>query len=134
MAHWRMASPMKARMLVRWIALWMGALCFIAPLAHAEDCPAPKEWFAAGGTPPPSNAEPKRGNDCEFYQWAWQTFLFVTGDQNGSPRFLNYKSYVDVFGQDRKGGFQAASSNLMVLAPRLVKPTKTTPAEDLDRK
>ncbi|MDA9406903.1 hypothetical protein XH80_09190 [Bradyrhizobium sp. CCBAU 45384] len=111
------------------------SLLISASLAVAEECPAAPGWFSAGGAPVPSNSEPSRGNDCEFYQRAWQTFLYVTDNIDGTPRLLSYKTYSEVFGTDPKVGSLGAVANakgrMLELAPRLMKAAQTTDAEDV---
>jgi hypothetical protein len=91
-------------------------------LVAAENCPASPAWFATSGTPKPSTSEPKRGDDCAFYQRAWQTFLFVTQPIAGKPRFLSFPTFATVFGSDPKIGLERSrGDSRMVLAPRLRK-------------
>jgi hypothetical protein len=123
---------------MRRIIFCLLTLCLLVPTvsARAEDCPAPKAWFSKTGTPVPSNAQPKRGNDCAFYQLAWQTFLYVTDQTNGSPRLLSYETYLDVFGADAKAGLLTSvdrRNRLLVLAPRLLKTAQSVDAEDIDQ-
>jgi hypothetical protein len=105
--------------------------------ARAEECPAPKEWFSTSGVPLPSDAEPRRGADCDFYQRAWQNFLYATDGAQEAPRFTTYKSYNDEFGTDRLAGLlaspeaQSPSKRLMTLAPRLMKAAHSTEAQDI---
>jgi hypothetical protein len=101
--------------------------------AGAEDCPAPAAWFKNSGTPPPPMTEPKRGVDCEFYQRAWQTFLFSTDQVKGTPRFLtvNYKTYAQVFGEDKPAGLLRGPGDMLILAPRTIESALTTEAEDV---
>src|SRR5450631_4011613 len=109
-------------------------LFFSSQVAQSEECPAAKAWFAAGGTPAPSNSEPKRGNDCEFYQRAWQTFLYVTNLVDRSPRLLSYKTYGEVFGIDPKAGplgVAESGARMIVLAPRMMKTAQAADAEDI---
>lgn len=54
------------------LLLWLGS----GQLTHGQNCAAPAEWFPR--TTQPDNHEPTPGQSCEFYQWAWQTFLFIT--------------------------------------------------------
>jgi hypothetical protein len=131
---------------MRKTAVCLLAFIFFQPagLALAEECPAAKEWFATAGAPAPSNAEPKRGIDCAFYQLAWQTFLYVTDQINGSPRLLSYETYSDVFGSDPNSGLLAPAlsqtklltamerlNRPLVLAPRLQKSGQDIDAEDI---
>jgi hypothetical protein len=104
-------------------SIFLVILALAASVSLAEEqCPADKAWFAASGTPKPPTSEPKRGDDCAFYQRAWQTFLYVTATTGGKPRFLKYSSFAQVFGPDTKIGLlpDPAPSH-MVLAPRLKK-------------
>lgn len=91
--------------------------------AAAENCPAPPEWFAAGGTPKPLNQKPNPDSDCEFYQWAWQSFLYVTQPENKSGdqlRLLGFKTPEDIFPPASTPRFPRTSAGLR-LAPRLAK-------------
>ena len=89
-------------------------------------CPA-GNWFPR--TPPPSNAKPDRDCECDFYQWAWQTFLFVTQpDDDGRPRFLNFETPTGLFGDTAtprflkpKGAQATNKTQMLVLSPRLEK-------------
>ena len=61
-------------------------------------CGASLNWFPQ--TPPPTNARPNADSDCDFYRWAWQTFLFVVqsnGGQSGPPRFLEFTTPFELF-------------------------------------
>jgi hypothetical protein len=65
---------------------------------RAEDCPAPATWFPK--TPRPTYAKPDPDSDCEFYRWAWQTFLYVTqseGNDQKAIRLLSYQTPQDLF-------------------------------------
>jgi hypothetical protein len=124
--------------------LLVGALAGITGAARAdENCPAPEAWFKASGTPVPPTSEPKRGDDCAFYQRAWQTFLYSTDTKGGQPRFLAppYKSYLQVFGTDEPAGLAlpaasktlVATSRMLVLAPRNMEVARVTEAEDIQQ-
>jgi hypothetical protein len=77
--------------------------CFASAVLAAEDCrPSDPDAFlpAQGQTPPPNNAlpSPPADNDCAFYDWAWQAFLFVTQKQpNGRPAFVDYPTIEQAF-------------------------------------
>lgn len=66
-----------------------------------EKCDAPAEWFKESGTPPvPEDFKiPDSGDECKFYQWAWQTFLWLTQSDHGSPtpRFVLFKTPNELF-------------------------------------
>ena len=106
--------------------LW---LC--ASFAYAEECPAPRQWFSSSAVPTPGDAEPRRGVDCDFYQRAWQQFLFATESVSGKPRFFGYKSYSDLFGRDDHAGLFSSSVQMMVLAPRTAESAQVEDAEDV---
>src|SRR4051812_3956313 len=75
--------------LVLHVALWA---------AEEEDCKAPPEWFPK--TPKPTYSKPDPDSDCDFYKWAWQTFLYVTqseSDTEVTPRFLTYQTPSNLF-------------------------------------
>lgn len=82
------------------LLLYLLASC--AP-AIAEDCPvsnADKFLPIGSPTPPPGNGlpAPPTGNDCAFYNWAWEAFLHVTQPDNaGHPAFVNYPSIEAAF-------------------------------------
>jgi hypothetical protein len=68
--------------------------------ASAQNCPAPSSWFPHSRTPPPNpNIFPGNttATDCDFHQWAWQTFLYLTQEAGGRPRFLSYPTDGDLF-------------------------------------
>jgi hypothetical protein len=53
-----------------------------------------------GTTLPPGNGlpAPATDNDCAFYNWAWQSFLFVTTKRpDGKPAFLHYPTIERAF-------------------------------------
>jgi hypothetical protein len=51
-------------------------------------CKAPATWFPHAMTPEPDFHKPIA--PCEFHQWAWQEFLWLTQpDENGRLRFLS---------------------------------------------
>jgi hypothetical protein len=56
--------------------------------ARAAECTAPAAWFPHNQTPPPDSKNfPSDPNNCDFHQWSWNTFLWLTQDVNGAPRF-----------------------------------------------
>ncbi len=117
---------------VSFAILALGAVARSSPIL-AEECPALDAWFQPSGTPTPSNSEPKRGVDCEFYQRAWQQFLYATYKVDGTPRFLTapYKRYGDLFGSDKAAGLFAGKISELILAPRTIEHASTTDAEDI---
>jgi hypothetical protein len=95
-------------------------------LSGPQDCIAPDTWFPVTqeydyvNTPIPQE-------DCDFYKFAWQTFLFVTQPvAQNDPRaaFTTYKTPADVFNATHLLGMPSpAARGDLVLTPRLRKPT-----------
>ena len=70
----------------------------------AAKCEADPDWFKDNKTPKPKTEVSKDEEECEIYQFAWQSFLYLTQGEGGSaePRFLSFKSPNDLF-QDPDG-------------------------------
>ena len=84
-------------------------------------CPANSDWFKSTNNMPDTN-EPTAHNDCEFYKWAWETFLnVIQPDSDGRPRFLNYETPTGLFGINATPQFKSSKKKVLLLAPRLVK-------------
>src|SRR6516165_6954780 len=68
---------------------------------RVEECKAPQEWFKASGTDPvPVDfAIADNGDECAFYKWAWQSFLWLSQTDSGEPtqRFILFKTPNDLF-------------------------------------
>lgn len=110
-------------MLMKWHGLApVGMYIFaLAATAHAE-CAADPKWLPK--TPPPKNDNLNSpGEDCPFYQSAWQQFLFATQpDTQGVPAFIGYKNIEDLFGRDTLSRFlfpQRGRDRKLSLAPRV---------------
>jgi hypothetical protein len=99
-----------------------------------KDCTAPPRWFEL----PPIESdyhEPPMGNECEFYRFAWQTFLFLIQPQEGQsdPRFLSFRTPAELFGEAATPRFAAKgkmAKNLQTklsLTPRLEKTRRPEP-------
>lgn len=107
-----MKSPRPSPLNMRPLAALAGvALALAVSLASApafaypssSGCAAPSSWFPHAKTPAPdANIFPGNttATDCDFHQWAWQEFLYVTQDVGGHPRFLNYPTEFDLFPTD----------------------------------
>jgi hypothetical protein len=126
-----------------WLAASFSAICFLAfvglaappavlvdgdlkpPGEEETGCVAPGEWFGKGGTPEASYTTDLRpDNDCDFYRFAWQTFLFVTDPAQGQdyPRFLDFATPEEVFGDIATPTFpKKRNRGELVLSPRVVK-------------
>ena len=66
--------------------------------------------LAAPGQPLP--------DDCGFYKWAWQAFLYATQPTNGKAAFLSEPTFEDVFKAKESPLFADQKPNLLSLAPR----------------
>ncbi len=64
-----------------------------APAAGA--CAAPAAWFPHSNTPEPNPNQPF-ASLCDFHQWAWQSFLWLTQTNGGKLRFETFPTVEDV--------------------------------------
>ena len=54
----------------------------------SSSCIAPTTWFPHNQTPEQNSAGfPANPNNCDFHQWAWNAFLWLTQDVKGEARF-----------------------------------------------
>ncbi|MFZ0598635.1 MAG: hypothetical protein WAM46_16750 [Flavobacterium sp.] len=77
--------------------------------AAAAECLAPANWFTmvknTRQTPPPNEgptsvfANNATVTNCDFHQWSWQKFLFLTNEVNGKPSFMTTMIQVNAAGQ-----------------------------------
>lgn len=84
-------------------AVVVAASVLFTPLANADNCPAEENWFPHSQTPRPNDAEFKSNSNCEFHQWSWQMFLWLTQDWEGKPRFLGFNSPQSLLGMESRG-------------------------------
>ncbi|WNO09952.1 hypothetical protein [Teredinibacter sp. KSP-S5-2] len=100
------------------------ALPFVFLMAISGDafsdtsCDAETDWFPHSKTPRPNDATFESNSNCVFHQWSWQMFLWLTQEENGQPRFLNFNSPQSLIGMEQRG-----------LLPRM---TKSNTAESFD--
>jgi len=69
-------------------------------------CPDPavtSNWFPHSQTPEPDNANFKSSSICNFHEWSWQMFLWLTQDVGGEPRFLTFDTPYSLIGVTIKG-------------------------------
>ncbi len=57
-------------------------------------------------------------DDCGFYKWAWQAFLYATQTTNGKAAFLADPTFEDVFKTKESPLFADQKPDLLSLAPR----------------
>jgi hypothetical protein len=77
--------------------------------AADAECLAPANWFTMVNntrqTPPPNEgptsvfANNATVTNCDFHQWSWQKFLFLTNEVNGKPLFMAEMIQVNAAGQ-----------------------------------
>ncbi|MBZ4044574.1 hypothetical protein [Flavobacterium hibisci] len=75
----------------------------------ASECLAPANWFTIVNntrqTPPPNEgptsvfANNATVSNCDFHQWSWQKFLWLTNEVNGVPFFMTNMIQVNAAGQ-----------------------------------
>lgn len=96
-----------------------------------SDCLANPEWFL--DTHVPSNKEPQKGNECQFYQWAWETFLYITrpSKSGGQPKFLDFQTPTELFGNDATPLFKQRSDRMLTLAPRVEEDSVVAPLSEV---
>jgi hypothetical protein len=71
------------------MALWAAA-AVPAEAQQSIACTAPSTWFPHSQTPEQNSAGfPAKPNNCDFHQWSWNAFLWLTQEVNGAPRFVS---------------------------------------------
>ncbi len=67
--------------------------------AAQNDCPADSTWFPHSRTPTPPAETFAGNNQCDFHQWSWQAFLWLTQEDaaTGGPRFLSFMTPEELF-------------------------------------
>ena len=73
------------------------------------DCTASSDWFVqvdgTRKTPAPNEgatsvfADNKKVTNCDFHQWSWQKFLWLTNEVDGRPMFLDSINQVSSVGE-----------------------------------
>ena len=69
------------------------------PGVNTPECTAPAEWFVlvdgTRKTPAPNEgptsvfANNDTVSNCDFHQWSWQKFLWLTNEVDGQPMFMD---------------------------------------------
>ena len=80
------------------LSLFTGGFA-IAQTPPPATCSAPASWFPHSQTPMPDpNIFPgSNATNCDFHQWSWQMFLWLTQDWQGQMRFLSFPTDTDLF-------------------------------------
>jgi hypothetical protein len=94
---------------IKMIAIAIFLLLVMTSSLTFAACKSEADWFPHAQTPEPDNANFASSSNCEFHQWSWQTFLWLTAEVDGKPRFLTFNSPYSLIGK---------TSNLM---PRMQK-------------
>lgn len=66
-------------------------------------CDAQSAWFPHSQTKRTDDKAFASSSNCEFHQWAWQNFLWLTQEVNGEPRFMSFASPESLLGLEREG-------------------------------
>jgi hypothetical protein len=70
------------------MAFWAAMSLPVEAQQPSSSCAAPAAWFPHSQTPEQNSAGfPSNPNNCDFHQWAWNAFLWLTQDVKGEPRF-----------------------------------------------
>lgn len=97
------------------------AISLVPAVANAAPCEAPAAWFPHAQTPPPNSAGfPAAPNNCDFHQWSWQAFLWLT--QTVAGGVLRFDAMPGPDALNGKPGNTAALSPFTRLSQQLGKP------------
>ena len=109
------------------------------PAANTDDadvCVAPSNWFPHDKTPKPNDSVLFTEN-CQFHQWSWQMFLWLTQTtDNGELRFESFARPDDLFSADQTApaDFASLGSNRMLkLNPRTTKTDDPTMLDEINQ-
>ncbi len=70
------------------MAFWAALSLPVDAQQPPSSCTAPAAWFPHGQTPEQNSAGfPLNPNNCDFHQWSWNAFLWLTQDLDGETRF-----------------------------------------------
>lgn len=117
-------------------AVVASAFLSTATVAWAQTCSAPSTWFPHASTPEPDSHSPT--SSCEFHQWGWQTFLWLT--QTTSPgriRLLDLPMARDLFTPGRAPQpltpqlLEKLKQQPLILTPRVTKKVDPTTFEEI---
>ena len=104
------------------LGVFAGA-CAFAQTPPPNPCTAPASWFPHSQTPAPNpNMFPgANATNCDFHQWSWQMFLWLTQDWQGQLRFLSFPTDTDLFDatSPAKTPLSLAALNARTTKPRV---------------
>ena len=94
----------------------------------AQNCTAPATWFPHSQTPEPDAAAfPANATNCDFHQWGWQEFLWLT--QSAGPerlRFMDFKTPNDLLLSKPLAAAAIPRGRVLRLLPRFAKSSGPT--------
>ena len=74
-------------------ALWVTTSMPVTAQQPPPTCTAPPTWFPHSQTPEQNSAGfPANPTNCDFHQWSWNAFLWLTQTVKGEPRFEHMPS------------------------------------------
>src|SRR5262249_3575471 len=80
---------------------------------------------------------PEPAVDCDFYHFAWQTFLYLTqpaGSGDNRPRFLSYVTPAQLFKISRVFGMPVSTERRqLTLTPRVLKPQQANSLDSIEQ-
>jgi len=116
------------------------ASCFVVCFASSgmAQCQAPDAWFPHESTPKPNDNADFNSN-CEFHQWSWQMFLWLTQPTgpNGELRFETMQTPSELFGLDEGAAPKALAArkvpSILKLTARVTKTGKTSSFDEINQ-
>lgn len=105
------------------------------PDTTASACVAPSTWFPHSQTPAPNDTATFAIN-CDFHQWSWQSFLWLTQSMpNGELRFETFASpeQLAVPGGGAPPAFSQAAAGPLKLMPRVAKSADPTLLDEINQ-
>jgi hypothetical protein len=85
---------MRSKFFVFLAAITVSAAASLPAKAQQLSCTAPSSWFPHSATKlddPNDFPLPPKLNNCDFHQWSWNAFLWLTQDVDDEPRFESFR-------------------------------------------
>jgi hypothetical protein len=88
----KMEGAMGSKLLASAVVMaFCAAMSLPAKAQQPSPCTAPAAWFPHSQTPEQNSAGfPGDPSNCDFHQWSWNAFLWLTQDVKGEPRFQHF--------------------------------------------
>jgi hypothetical protein len=100
-----------------------------------RECLAPSDWFMLPTKPYDFDRTPEPAVDCDFYHFAWQTFLYLTqpvGGGDNRARFLSFETPAHLFNIPGVFG-EPESTRKLTLTPRVLKPQQANSLDSIEQ-